>query len=77
MADVRNGDGGDISDKRLAYIYKNLVKTWKFKIDKWDNMMKTADFNVCIKYDTRFKNRLIFILLYFYITVNSIITNQF
>lgn len=48
MAEVGNGDFGEINDKRLAYIYKHLVRTWKFKVDKWDNMMKTAEFNVRI-----------------------------
>lgn len=46
MADIGDGDAAEISDKRLAYIYRHLVKSWKFKIDKWETMMKTAEFNV-------------------------------
>lgn len=46
---MNSGDNySEFNDKRLAYIYNELTKRFKFKHDSWVNMMKTADNNVCI-----------------------------
>jgi len=41
-------DSGDneIEDKRVAYIYDQLVRSYKFKHDTWATMLKTASYNV-------------------------------
>lgn len=41
-------DSGDneIEDKRLANIYKELAKYYKFKFETWATMLKTPSFSV-------------------------------
>lgn len=39
-------DVTEISDIRLAHIYVELVKTYKFKFEVWNIMMKSPDFEV-------------------------------
>lgn len=43
-----NGENYEFDDKRLTYIYNELVKCSKFKHDVWTCMLKTPEFNVCI-----------------------------
>lgn len=40
------GDNNELDDRRLTYIYNELVKSYKFKQDTWASMMKTPEFNV-------------------------------
>lgn len=42
------GDNSDFDDKRLSYIYNELVKSFKFKPETWLSMLKTPEFYVCI-----------------------------
>ncbi|VVC31189.1 Hypothetical protein CINCED_3A017465 [Cinara cedri] len=37
-------DASEISDKRLAHIYEEVVKTFKFKPEIWTSMMKSPEF---------------------------------
>jgi len=45
---MKSGENYESDDKRLTYIYNELVKSFKFKHDTWASMMKTPEFNVCI-----------------------------
>lgn len=45
---MNSGDNSDFDDKRLSFIYNELVKSYKFKQDTWISMLKTTEFNVCI-----------------------------
>lgn len=45
---MNSGDSSDFDDKRLSFIYNELVKSYKLKQDTWISMLKTTEFNVCI-----------------------------
>lgn len=45
---MANGENYEYDDKRLTYIYNELVKCSKLKHDVWTCMLKTPEFNVCI-----------------------------
>lgn len=42
---MESGDG-EFDDKRLAFIYNELVKSFKFKYETWTNMLKTPSYSV-------------------------------
>lgn len=44
---MNNGENYEFDDKRLIYIYNELVKCSKIKHDTWTCLLKTPEFNVC------------------------------
>lgn len=55
----------DFNDKRLSYIYNELVKRYQFKPDTWMNMIQTPVFNVNIY---NIHNYILFSTFNFYVT---------
>jgi len=58
---MNSGDNNEFDDRRLTYIYNELLKSYKFKQDTWTNMLKTPEFNVStvikvIHYNTLYSN---------------------
>lgn len=43
-------DDNEFEDKRLANIYNELLKCYKFKYDTWTTMLKTASYYVRFKF---------------------------
>lgn len=37
------GENSEFDDNRLAYMYKELVKSYKIKPETWISMLKTTD----------------------------------
>lgn len=46
---MESGDNSDFEDKRIAYMYNFLGKSWKIKNDIIDTMMRNPDFYVSIR----------------------------
>jgi len=45
---MNSGDSGELSDKRLVYMYNFLIKSLKIKNDVIDTMMRNREFHVSI-----------------------------
>lgn len=48
---MNSRDPSEFDDKRLAYMYDFLVKTWKIKTDVVETMMRNLEFSVRIYLD--------------------------
>lgn len=48
---MNSRDNSEFDDKRLAYMYDFLVKTWKIKTDVIETMMRNPEFSVRIYLD--------------------------